>query len=130
VASPVATVHAADNNWIKAYNSGDLDNVLSLYDENAVIYTPGAPAAHRKAAIRAFWVKDNAEFHRGGLIFSLGTKPDPSVARALGWSTGTYKVTVSTLSATGFFTAYRADGSSCRMVAKSNSARFESRFAA
>jgi ketosteroid isomerase-like protein len=89
VASPVATVHAADNNWVKAYNSGDLGTVLSLYDENAVIYLPGAPAAHGKAAIRAFFVKDNAEFHRGGLIFSLGTKPDGGVAGALGWSSGT-----------------------------------------
>jgi ketosteroid isomerase-like protein len=92
VPSPVAAVHAADDSWVKAYNSGDLDTVVSLYDENAVIYPPGAPPAHGRAAIRAFFVKDNAEFLRGGLIFSLGTKPDGGVAGDLGWSSGTYMI--------------------------------------
>jgi hypothetical protein len=42
--------------------------------------------------MRAFFVKDNAEFLRGGLIFSLGTKPDGGVAGELGWSSGTYMI--------------------------------------
>jgi ketosteroid isomerase-like protein len=92
VPSPVAAVHAADDSWVKAYNSGDLDTVVSLYDENAVIYPPGALPAHGRAAMRAFFVKDNAEFLRGGLIFSLGTKPDGGVAGELGWSSGTYMI--------------------------------------
>jgi ketosteroid isomerase-like protein len=92
VPSPVAEVHAADDSWVKAYNSGDLDTVASLYDEHAVIYPPGAPPAHGGAAIRTFFVKDNAEFLRGGLIFSLGPKPDGGVAGSSGWSSGTYVV--------------------------------------
>jgi hypothetical protein len=90
VPSPVAAVHAADDSWVKAYNSGDLDTVVGLYDEHAVIYPPGAPPAHGGAAIRVFFAKDNAEFLRGGLIFSLGTKPDGGVAGNSGWSSGTY----------------------------------------
>jgi ketosteroid isomerase-like protein len=88
--SPVAAVHAADDSWVKAYNSGDLDTVISLYDEHAVIYPPGASPVHGRAAIRAFFVKDNAEFLRGGLIFSLGTKPAGGVTANWGWSSGTY----------------------------------------
>jgi ketosteroid isomerase-like protein len=92
VPSSVAAVHAADDSWVKAYNSGDLDTVVGLYDENAVIYPPGAPPARGKAAIRTFFVKDNGEFLRGGLIFGLGTKPDGGIAGNLGWSSGTYLV--------------------------------------
>jgi ketosteroid isomerase-like protein len=92
VPSPVAEVHAADDSWVKAYNSGDLDTVLKLYDEHAVIYPPGVPPARGRAAIRGFFVKDNAEFIRGGLIFSLGAKPDGGVAGNTGWSSGTFMV--------------------------------------
>jgi len=90
--APVAAVHAADDSWVNAYNSGDLDTVIGLYDEHAVIYPPGAPPAHGSTAIRAFFAKDNAEFLRGGLIFSLGTKPDGGVTGNWGWSSGTYMV--------------------------------------
>jgi len=90
--SPVAAVHAADDSWVKAYNAGDLDAVVSLYDEHAAIYPPGAPPVRGGAAIRAFFVKDNAEFLRGGLSFGLGAKPDGGVAGNLGWSSGTYVV--------------------------------------
>ena len=92
VPSPVAAVHAADDSWVKAYNSGDLHSVVGLYDAHAVIYPPGMPPARGEAAIRAFFVKDNAEFLRGGLIFSLGAKPNGGVARNWGWSSGTYVV--------------------------------------
>jgi ketosteroid isomerase-like protein len=90
--SPVAEVHAADDSWVKAYNSGDLDTVVSLYDEHTVIYPPGASPARGRAAIHAFFVKNNAEFLQGGLIFSLGAKPDGGVTGNMGWSSGTYVV--------------------------------------
>ena len=88
----VAAVHAADDSWVKAYNSGNLDAVASLYDESAVIYPPGALPARGSAAIRAYFVKDNAEFLHAGLVFSLDAKTDGGVAGDLGWSSGTYKV--------------------------------------
>jgi ketosteroid isomerase-like protein len=90
--SAVQAVHAADDAWLKAYNSGDLETVVSLYDEHAVIYPPGTPPSHGRAAIRAFFVKDNAEFLRGGLIFSLGANPDGGVSGNMGWSSGKYMV--------------------------------------
>jgi hypothetical protein len=57
-----------------------------------VVYPPGAPPAHGRAAIHAFFVKDNADFLRGGLIFSLGAKPDGGVTGYMGRSSGTYAV--------------------------------------
>jgi hypothetical protein len=52
------------------------------------IYRVGTPV--RDVAIEH--VKDNAEFLRGGLIFSLGPKPDGGVEGNSGWSSGTYVV--------------------------------------
>jgi ketosteroid isomerase-like protein len=91
--SPVQAVHAADDAWAKAYNSGDLETVLGLYDEHGIIYPPGTAPVHGMAAIRAFFVKDNAEFLKGGMKFNLGTHPDGGVSGNMGWSSGTFTVT-------------------------------------
>jgi ketosteroid isomerase-like protein len=90
--STVAAVHAADDSWVKAYNAGNLDAVVSLYDDAAVIYPPGTAPARGSSAIRAYFAKDNAEFLRAGLIFSLDAKADGGVTGDTGWSSGTYKV--------------------------------------
>lgn len=90
--STVAAVHAADDAWAKAYNSGDLKTVDSLYDAHAVIYPPGAAPASGASAIHAFFVKDNAEFLRGELTFMLGPKPDGGVTGDWGWSSGTFTI--------------------------------------
>jgi len=50
----VAAMQAVDQSWLKAYNSGDADAIAGLYDEQAILQPPGAPAAHGRAAIRAF----------------------------------------------------------------------------
>jgi hypothetical protein len=42
----VAAIHAADQVWLKGYNSGDVDIVASLYGEDAVLLPPGASSAH------------------------------------------------------------------------------------
>ena len=91
-ASPVAAVHAADDAWVKAYNAGQVDNVVALYDENAVIYAPGGPSVHGRAAIREFFTKDNADFMKTGLSFELGANPDGGVSGDMGWSSGTWSL--------------------------------------
>jgi ketosteroid isomerase-like protein len=89
-AAEVATIHAVDQLWVKAYNAGDADTVAGLYDENAVLFPPGAPAASGRAAIRAFLAKDMAASAKDGLAFSLGPKPDGGVSGDLGWASATY----------------------------------------
>ena len=41
----MAAIHAADSAWEKAYNGGDVEGVVSLYDANAVLLPPGARIA-------------------------------------------------------------------------------------
>ena len=90
----VAAIHAADQDWLKGYNSGDVDTVVSLYGEDAVLLPPGASSAHGRTAIRAFFEKDMAASAKDGIKFSLGAKPDGGVSGDMGWESGTYKVTV------------------------------------
>jgi ketosteroid isomerase-like protein len=88
----VAAIHAADQAWLKGYNSGDVGAVVSLYGEDAVLLPPGAPRANGRTAIRAFFDKDMAASAKEGLKFSLGAYPDGGVSGDMGWSSGTYAV--------------------------------------
>ena len=72
----VAAIQAVDQAWLKAYNGGDADAVAGLYDEKAVLLPPGAPAAHGRTAIHAFFVSDIAASKKAGVTFHLGSNPD------------------------------------------------------
>lgn len=91
-AAEVAAMHAVDQAWLKAFNSNDPDAIAKLYDENAILLPPGAPAAKGRAAIRAALAKDMADAAKDGVTFSLGPKPDGGVSGDLGWASGTYAV--------------------------------------
>ena len=77
---------------VKAYNAGDVATVASLHDEHAVLLPPGAPAAHGRAAIRAFLAKGMAASSKNGVTFTLGAKPDGGVSGDMGWASGSYTV--------------------------------------
>lgn len=91
-AAEVAALHAVDQLWLKSYNGGDADTIASLYDEHAVLLPPGGPGVNGRPAIHAFFAKDMAESAKGGVKFSLGSKPDGGVSGDMGWASGTYEV--------------------------------------
>jgi uncharacterized protein (TIGR02246 family) len=91
-AKDMAALQAADQDWAKAYNAGNADAVASLYDEQAVLLPPGAPAVNGRAAIKAFFVKDTAESQKAGVAITLGPKPAGGVSGNTGWQSGTYVV--------------------------------------
>lgn len=90
--SAVAAIHAADEAWMKAYNAGDLDKVVALYDENAVVYPPGVAAVRGRAAVQTFLAADMAAFGKSGMTIVLGANPEGGVAGDMGWSSGTWMV--------------------------------------
>lgn len=90
--APEAAVHAADDAWVKAYNSGQLENVVALYDENAVVYPPGAAPLSGKSAIHEYFAKDVPGFPATGLTFALGANPAGGVSGNMGWASGTWTV--------------------------------------
>ena len=89
-ATEVAAIHAADDVWVKAFNAGDVDTMVALYEEHAVLLPPGAPAANGRAAIRALFAKMAPAAAKDGLEFSLGAKPAGGARGDFGWSSGTY----------------------------------------
>jgi ketosteroid isomerase-like protein len=92
-AADVKAMHDVDMAWLKAYTAADGDALAALYDENALLMPPGAPAAHGRAAIRAFLAEDSAASQKAGVAFHLGGKPDGGVSGDMGWVSGTYTVT-------------------------------------
>lgn len=92
LASPAETagVHAADNAWCKAYNAGELENVVALYDEHTVVYPPGMAPVRGRAAVHEFFAADMAAFAKAGLVISLDDNPDGGVSGNTGWSSGTW----------------------------------------
>jgi len=86
----VAAIHAVDDVWLNAFNAGDVDTMVGLYDEHAVLLPPGAPAANGQAAIRAFFAKMVPAVAKDGLVFSLGAKPAGGARGDFGWASGTY----------------------------------------
>ncbi len=91
-AKALAALQAVDQDWAKAYNAGNADAVASLYDEQAVLLPPGAPAVSGRAAIKAFFAKDTAESQKAGVAFTLGPKPTGGISGDMGWQSGTYAV--------------------------------------
>ncbi len=89
----VAALHAVDQAWLKAYSAGDGDALAALYDEKATLMPPGAPAAHGRAAIRAFLAADSAATAKAGFTFHLGANPEGGASGDMGWASGTYSVT-------------------------------------
>ena len=91
-AKEVAALQSVDQDWVRAYNAGNADAVANLYDEQAVLLPPGAPAVNGRAAIKAFFVKDTAASQKAGVAFNLGSKPAGGVSGDMGWQSGTYAV--------------------------------------
>jgi uncharacterized protein (TIGR02246 family) len=91
-ATEIAALEAVDQNWAKAYNSGNADAVANLYDEKAVLLPPGASAVNGRAAIKAFFLKDTAESQKAGVAFTLASKPAGGVSGDMGWQSGNYAV--------------------------------------
>ena len=48
-ATEMAALQAVDQDWVKAYNAGNADAVVSLYDEQAVLLPPGSGAVNGRA---------------------------------------------------------------------------------
>lgn len=88
----VAAIHAVDQSWLKAFAAADGDALAKLYDEDAVLMPPGAPAVKGRAAIRDFLLKEAQGAKQGGMQFSFGEQSSGGANGNLGWSSGSYIV--------------------------------------
>ncbi len=98
--APSATDTAADEaalrggtaTWFEAYKAGDIDRIVALYAEDAIMMPPNTPSASGHAAMRAFLAADTATTKAAGLTLVDG-ESHTGVSGNLGWHSGTYKVT-------------------------------------
>jgi uncharacterized protein (TIGR02246 family) len=89
-----AAIRAQTASWEKAYNGGDAKGVAAQYAEDALLLPPGASGVRGRAAIVEFFTKDIAASKAAGAVFVIDPKTDVGVSGAMGWESGTYKVTV------------------------------------
>jgi uncharacterized protein (TIGR02246 family) len=91
-AADEAALKAATLTWLEAYNAGDVEKIVALYAEDAVLMPPHAPVANGHAAIRAFLTADTTGAKAAGIKLVPGTST-AGVAGDTGWESGSYTVT-------------------------------------
>jgi uncharacterized protein (TIGR02246 family) len=82
-------IRAGGDAWNTAYNGGDVDKIVALYTEDAVLMPPDAPVASGSAAIREYFAKDVAEARAAG----ISVKDDGGtvgLTADLGWHAGKF----------------------------------------
>ena len=87
-----AALKAATLTWLEAYDAGDVEKMVALYAEDAVLMPPHAPVANGHAAIRAFLTADTAGAKAAGIRLVPGTST-AGVAGDTGWESGSYTAT-------------------------------------
>ena len=86
-----AALRAADQAFEHAFYSGDIDTIVALYAEDAVLQPANAPAARGREAIRKYFVASIAKV-KPGESETIGDSA-VGVSGDLGWSSGTVKDT-------------------------------------
>ena len=92
-AADEATIRGVNPAWFKAYNAGDVNSLVALYAEDAVVSPPGDAAARGHNAIRELFTKETAASTAAGITLKGGPSTDVGVSKDLGWEWGTFTVT-------------------------------------
>lgn len=86
-------VRAINPAWFKAYNAHDVEGVVSLYADDAVVNVPGAAPSRGKAAIREAYTKEMGSFAAAGLSQTSSPTGEFGVSGDLGYEMNTFTVT-------------------------------------
>lgn len=90
-AAEEAALKAVTAAWLAAYNAGDVEKIVAMYAEGAVLMPPHSPAATGLAAIRAFLIADTAGAKAAGVKLVPGAAT-AGVAGDTGWESGSYTI--------------------------------------
>jgi ketosteroid isomerase-like protein len=90
-AAEEAVLKAVTKAWLSAYNAGDVETIVAMYAEDAVLMPPHAPVATGPAAIRAFLTADTAAAKAAGVKLVPGAAT-AGVAGDTGWESGSYTI--------------------------------------
>lgn len=87
-----AAIRAGSAAFLKAYNAGDVDAVLTHFEDGAVAMPPNAPPVRGRAAIRGFVEKGIAGAKANGISIALGSTDEVGVSGDLAWHSGPYSI--------------------------------------
>ena len=91
-AADEAALKGITTEWLKAYNEGDVEKIVAMYTEDAVLMPPHAPVANGHAGIRAFLATDTAAAKTAGIKLVPGAST-AGVVGDTGWESGSYTAT-------------------------------------
>jgi ketosteroid isomerase-like protein len=86
-----AAIRAGTVLWTDAYNAGEVDKIVALYTEDAVVMPTNAFALTGRAEIKDFLTKDIAATKAAGLTAKDGVS-DVGISGDLAWHAGTSSV--------------------------------------
>jgi ketosteroid isomerase-like protein len=75
--------------WLNSYNAGDVEKMVAMYEEDAVLMPPHAGVARGRAEIRAFLTADTAGAKAAGIKLVPGAET-AGVVGDWGWEQGSY----------------------------------------
>jgi uncharacterized protein (TIGR02246 family) len=90
-AADEAALKAITAAWLAAYNVGDVEKIVAMYTDDAVLMPPHAPVANGHAAIRAFLTADTAAAKTAGVKLVPGAAT-AGVSGDTGWESGSYTI--------------------------------------
>jgi uncharacterized protein (TIGR02246 family) len=90
-AAEEAALKAITVAWLDAYNAGDVEKIVAMYAEDAVLMPPHAAVATGHAGIRAFLTTDTAAAKAAGVKIVPGAAT-AGVAGDTGWESGSYTI--------------------------------------
>jgi len=91
-AADTETIKGINPIWFNSYNSGDVNSIVALYSEDAILSPPGAPPARGHSEIREFLTKDIETSKTAGVTLNGNPATDAGVSDNLGWEWGTFTV--------------------------------------
>jgi ketosteroid isomerase-like protein len=78
--------------FLPAFNTGDVDTILSQYAPDAEVLAPGHPRAVGHDAIRALVTTLSEELQAGGVTLVANDDDKAAASGELGWHSGSYVV--------------------------------------
>ena len=78
--------------WLASYNSGDVETIVAMYADDAILMAPGYPAAVGHDAIRELITTDSAGARAAGVTLNAVDNDTVGASGDLAWHSGSYTV--------------------------------------
>ncbi|MDP9197726.1 MAG: DUF4440 domain-containing protein [Pseudomonadota bacterium] len=82
--------------WLASYNSGDVETIVAMYTDDAVLMAPGSPAAVGRDAIRERITIESAAAQAAGVTLNAIDNDTVGASGDLAWHSGSYTATDAT----------------------------------